>query len=197
VTTNDAGRFASNSIFPGQYLIDINDGHFQGSQPYPKIGTVSVRAGETADVQLTTAELKRLQDPFRITGTAVGEDGKSMVYGGVGVRLVGGNQKLRFKGGGIDGRNIFSLAFGPVERIEPSADAPYGVGTHDIELIGNNGRFGFKLARRTPSEPLRITDNPNQAELLNGIRYIRPNQPVEFQLVFAKVDQKPSANEQR
>jgi beta-lactamase regulating signal transducer with metallopeptidase domain len=191
VTTGADGTFLSEPIFPGQYVIDINDGNYQGKYRYPKIGKAEVRAGESTELRLTTSERPDLQDPFHITGTALGDDGKSMVYGGAGLRIIGSDNRLRTRGGGIDGRNVFGLKFGPIERTEPSKKSPYGVGTYDVELIGNNRRFSYKLKERTPSEPLRITDNPDQAELVNGIRYIRPNQPVKFRLVFTAVNPQP------
>jgi beta-lactamase regulating signal transducer with metallopeptidase domain len=196
VTTDKDGAFTSVPLFPGRYVIDINDNNFQRLYSYPKIGAVTIRAGETAKLQLTTEERPDLQDPFQITGMALGEDGQSMVYGGVGVRIVGSDTKLRSKGGGIDGRNLFGLQFGPIERRKPSARAPYGVGTHDIELVGSNRRYGYKLVRRIPSEPLRITDDPDQPELEDGVRYIRPNQPIGFMLVFAKEANGDSHNRQ-
>jgi hypothetical protein len=187
-TTDAAGKFQSAALFPGRYVIEINDNDFEGKYRYPKIGAVDITAGDIAEVTLTTRERLDLQDPFQITGTAKGMDGKSMVYGGVGVRIVGGDTKLRSRGGGIDGRDLFGLGFGPVDRVEPTAKAPYGVGTHDIEIIGDNQRFGYKLAKRTPSEPLRITDDPEQPELENGVRYIHPNRPLELELEFVKED---------
>lgn len=113
---NEQGEFTSDALFPGRYVVEINDGDFEGDRAYPNIGLVEVKAGETTSVELTTADLPQLQDPFSITGTAWGDDGKSMVYGGVGVRLVGSEAKLRTRGGGIDGRPVFKLNFGPVER---------------------------------------------------------------------------------
>src|SRR6185503_9759030 len=107
-------------------------------------------------------------------------------------RLTQSANRLRSMGGGIDGRNKFGLSFGPVERGEVSAGTPYGVGTQDIELVGNNQRFGYKLVKRMPAEPLRITDDPRKPDVENGIRYIRPNQPVAFQLVFAKAKASPA-----
>jgi hypothetical protein len=79
-----------------------------------------------------------------------------------------------------------------VERGKVSDGTPFGVGTHDVELVGNNPRFGYKLVKRTPAEPLRITDDPRKPDVENGIRYIRPNQPVEFQLLFAKIKDTPA-----
>ncbi|MCI0335751.1 MAG: carboxypeptidase regulatory-like domain-containing protein [Planctomycetes bacterium] len=190
-TTGDDGSFTSEPLFPGRYVIDINDNNFAGQSPYPKIGHADVRPGETTNLRISTRELLELQDPFQITGTAIGDDGKSMVYGGVGVLINGGKTNLRSRGGGIDGRNVFGIKFGPVERSEPSENSPYGVGTHDIDLVGNNQRVGYTLIKRTPSEPLRITDDPNKPEVEDGIRYIRPNQPVEFKLIFAKEKQTP------
>ena len=195
VKTGADGQFLSEPIFPGQYVIDINDGNYQGKYRYPKIGKTEVRAAETTELRLTTSDRPDLQDPFHITGTALGDDGKSMVYGGVGLRIIGSENRLRTRGGGIDGRNVFGLKFGPNERTEPSKKSPYGVGTYDVELIGNNRRFNYKLKERIPSEPLRITDNPAQPELVDGIRYIRPNQPVEFRLLFTAVDPQPKRPE--
>lgn len=68
-----------------------------------------------------------------------------------------------------------------------SESSPYGIGTHDVELFGSNERFGYRLASRKPSEPLRITDDPNKPDVEDGVRYIRPREPVEFELVFEKV----------
>lgn len=188
VTTDGAGGFTSDPVFPGQYVIDINNGDYQGKYHFPKIGRVVVKAGETAELRMITRERPDLQDPFRILGTAIGDDGQTMMYGGVGLRIAGSDNRLRTRGGGIDGRNVFGLTFGPIERTESSENSPYGVGTHDVELFGINERFGYKLVARAPSEPLRITDDPNRRELEDGIRYIRPNQTVEFQLVFARSD---------
>jgi hypothetical protein len=56
------------------------------------------------------------------------------------------------------------------------------VGTVDVELAAR--KPGFKLVKRSPSEPLRITDDPRQPELADGVRYIRPYQPVNFELIF-------------
>ncbi|MEN6365636.1 MAG: M56 family metallopeptidase [Thermoguttaceae bacterium] len=184
-TTDNVGRFTSRPLFPGRYVIQTNDAKIANDA---KIGMAVVRAGETTEMRMTTQERPDLQDPFRITGTAIGDDGHSMVYGGVGLRITGSDNKLRTAGGGIDGRNVFNLNFGPIERITTSPKAPYGVGTYDVEFFGWNTRFGYKLVKRTPSEPLRITDDQNQPELKDGIRYIRPNQPAEFQLVFTKDD---------
>lgn len=177
LSTDDKGRFNSGPLFPGRYVIEYGR---------RKIGDVTIRANQTTTVKLTTEEMLTLQDPFKITGTAMGDDGQSMVYGGVGVRVVGEEQKLRSPGGGIDGRNVFHLSFGPIERSAPTASKPYGIGTHDVELFGYNDRLGYELAKRTPSEPLRITDDPNQPELEDGIRYIRPNQPLTLELIFTK-----------
>ncbi|NUQ63348.1 MAG: pentapeptide repeat-containing protein [Pirellulales bacterium] len=182
-TTAADGTFSSDPLFPGRYVIEISD------QARSKIGKAVVRAGEIVALEMTTRERPDLQDPFRITGSAIGDDGQSMCYGGVGVRIPGDKHKIRQAGGGIDGTNEFHLTFGPVDRIEPSATAPFGIGTHDVELFGSNRRFGYKLLSRTPSEPLRITDDPNHLELKDGIRYIRPNQPIEFKLIFAKENQ--------
>ena len=186
-TTDKDGRFESDPLLPDHYVVDINENDFQGKYRYPKIGKVKVEAGETAEVKLTTRERPDLQDPFVITGTAKSVDGKSMVYGGVSVRIVDGKETLRSRGGGIDGRNVFGLRFGPTQRGEPTTDAPYGVGTRDIELEAGNNRIGYELAGRTPAEPLRISDDPNQPELDGGIRYILPNRPVKFELIFDKI----------
>lgn len=185
-TTDEAGQFTTAPLFPGKHLIEINDNDFQGEFRYPKIGSAQVEAGKTTELQLTTNAEKIYQDPFQITGTAKGDDGKSMVYGGVGIRLSNNDKHLRTRGGGIDGKNSFGIRFGPIDRVEASETSPYGVGTHDVELFGENRRFGYKLISRTPSEPLRITDDPNQPELEDGIRYIHPDKPVHFELVFAR-----------
>lgn len=185
-TTDEAGQFTTAPLFPGKYLIEINDSNFSSEYRYPKIGSAQVEAGKTTTLQLTTNAEKIYQDPFQITGTAKGDDGISMVYGGVGIRLSSNDKKLRTRGGGIDGTNGFGIRFGPIDRDAASETAPYGVGTHDVELFGENRRFGYKLISRTPSEPLRITDDPNQPELKDGIRYIHPDKPIHFELVFAR-----------
>jgi beta-lactamase regulating signal transducer with metallopeptidase domain len=187
-TTDDKGRFLSDALMPGKYVVEINDNNFRGKDRYPKIAEARVESGRTSHVQAVTCEMTQLQDPFQIMGKALGDDGKSMIYGGVGMRLKDGKGKLRTRGGGIDGRNVFGLIFGPIEREKVTEDSPYGVGTYDVELFGNNKRDGYELVSRTPSEPLRITDDPNQPELEDGYRYIRPNQPLELQLVFKKVN---------
>ena len=185
-TIDKSGQFTTAPLFPGKYLIEINDSNFSSEYRYPKIGSAQVEAGKTTTLQLTTNAEKIYQDPFQITGTAKGDDGKSMVYGGVGIRLSNNDKKLRTRGGGIDGTNGFGIRFGPIDRDVASETAPYGVGTHDVELFGENRRFGYKLISRTPSEPLRITDDPNQPELKDGIRYIHPDKPIHFELVFAR-----------
>lgn len=185
--TDENGQFATAAVFPGRYVIDINDNDFEGDRKYPKIGLVEVKAGETAIVELTTRNQPQLQDPFTITGTGQLEDGTLVPHGLVGVRLVGSENKSRSNGGWITSRHGFSLSFGPVERGEVSENSPYGVGTHDIEIYGDSQRDGYRLVGRTPSEPLRITDDPTKPELENGIRYIRPGVPVEFELVFEKI----------
>ncbi len=63
VTTDKRGRFLSDAIYPGQYVIDINDNDYQGKYKYPKIGKVVVQAGETTEVRLSTRERPDLQDP--------------------------------------------------------------------------------------------------------------------------------------
>ncbi|QDT88439.1 carboxypeptidase regulatory-like domain-containing protein [Gimesia algae] len=185
-TTDDAGQFTTTPLFPGKYLIEINDSDYQDEFRYPKIGSAQVEAGNTTELQLTSSAEKIFQDPFQITGTAKADDGKSMIYGGVGIRLVNSDKHVRTRGGGIDGKNSFGIRFGPINRVEASETSPYGVGTHDVELFGQNQRFGHKLISRTPSEPLRITDDPNQPELEDGIRYIHPDKPVHFELVYAR-----------
>lgn len=184
-TTNDDGEFAFGPVRPQKYVIEIRDHDYPRELWRAKIGQVELKTGETESVQLTDAPLKQLLDPFVITGTAHGTDGKSMVYGGVGVKLVNSDGKLRSRGGGIDGRPVFGLAFGPIDRSEPAENSPYGIGTHDVEIFGSNSRYGYRLKSRTPSEPLRITDDPNMPELKDGIRYIRPGKPLEFKLVYA------------
>lgn len=193
-TTDGRGRFKTRPLASGEYVVDINDGDYRGDQRYPKIGKAIVAAGETVSLQLVDKPLPELLDPFRIIGTAFGDDGKKMTYGGVGVRLKDGG-KLRSRGGGIDGRPVFGLGFGPVERLKVSDSAPYGVGTHDVELFGNNARFGYTLASRQPAEPLRITDNPDRSQDEAGYVYIRPSEPVEFVLTYVK-DDRPNKPEE-
>lgn len=185
-TTDNTGQFTTAPLFQGKYLVEINDNDFQGEFSYPKIGSALVAGDKTTELQLTTNAEKIYQDPFQITGTAKGADGTSMVDGGVGIRLSDSDNRLRTRGGGIDEKNSFGIRFGPIDRVEASETSPYGVGTHDVELFGENRRFGYKLISRTPSEPLRITDDPNQPELEDGIRYIHPDKPVHFELVLAR-----------
>lgn len=187
-TTNGAGEFEFDPAPPRKYVIEINESDYRGKQRYLKIAQVDVESGNTTELQLKDVGLKQLEDPFQISGTAFGNDGKSMVYGGVGVNMVDGEGKFRSRGGGIDGRPKFGLSFGPIKRSKPTKQSPYGIGTHDVEIIGSNSRFGYRLVSRTPAEPLRITDDPSMPELKDGIRYLRPNKPVEFQLVYAPND---------
>ncbi|WP_417392112.1 carboxypeptidase regulatory-like domain-containing protein [Gimesia sp.] len=184
-TTDDAGQFMTAALFPGKYLIEINNVHFKDRYRYPKIGSAKVEASKTTDIKLTSDQAKMFQDPFHITGDAIGKDGKSMTGGRVEMRLINSKNKMRNQEGVIDGLNGFGLQFGPVERGDASEKSPYGVGTHDVELFGENQLLGYKLISRTPSEPLRITDDPEMPILKDGFRYIRPNQSINFMLVFA------------
>ncbi|QDU12288.1 Regulatory protein BlaR1 [Gimesia maris] len=184
-TTDEAGQFTTAPLFPGKYLIEINNVHFQGRYRYPKIGSARVEADKTTELKLTSDLAKMFQDPFHITGDAVVKDGQSITGGRVEMRLVNSKNKMRNQEGVINRLDNFGLQFGPVERGEVSEKSPYGVGTHDVELFCKYQRMGYKLVSRRPSEPLRITDDPDMPFLKDGIRYIRPNESINFMLVFA------------
>ncbi|QDT76636.1 Regulatory protein BlaR1 [Gimesia maris] len=184
-TTDDAGQFMTAPLFPGKYLIEINNVHFKDRYRYPKIGSAKVEAKKTTDIKLTSDQAKMFQDPFHITGYAIGNDGKSMTGGRVEMRLINSKNKMRNQEGIINRINDFGLQFGPAERGEVSEKSPYGIGTHDVELVCEYQRLGYKLVSRTPSEPLRITDDPEMPFVKDGFRYIRPNESINFMLVFA------------
>lgn len=184
-TTDDAGQFMTAALFPGKYLIEINNVHFKDRYRYPKIGSAKVEAKKTTDIKLTSDQAKMFQDPFHITGYAIGNDGKSMTGGRVEMRLINSKNKMRNQEGIINRINDFGLQFGPAERGEVSEKSPYGIGTHDVELVCEYQRLGYKLVSRTPSEPLRITDDPEMPFVKDGFRYIRPNESINFMLVFA------------
>jgi beta-lactamase regulating signal transducer with metallopeptidase domain len=66
-TTDDAGRFRSQPLFPGEYAIDVND----SVRDYPLLGTVKVEAGKTAQVKFDKVTLPKL-----LKGVVMGADGK-------------------------------------------------------------------------------------------------------------------------
>ena len=189
-TTDAQGRFESGTLFPGRYVIDVNDNDFRGKR-YPKIGTANVTAGNTSTIKLTSSEDPTLIDSFRITGTAKDADGQPMTYGGIGVHTKTGG-KLRTSGGGIDGRGVFHLRFGPVDRVAVSPQSPLGV--DEAELVITGHKKGYRLVKRTPAEPLRLTDDPNQAEVENGIRYVHPDRPLKLELIFERDGKLQSEN---
>ena len=192
-TTDGSGRFGSDAIFPGRYVIDINDNDFPGSEAYSKIGMVrrSQRHARRRKSNSPPRSGPICRNRCQIRGTAVGDDGKSMVYGGMGCGSSATKQTPHPRRRHRAAANILGLGFGPVGRDRFLAHSTYGIGTHDVELFGYNTRFGYTLVRRTPAEPLRITDDPNKPEVEDGIRYIRPHEPVEFELAFAKKEPAP------
>jgi beta-lactamase regulating signal transducer with metallopeptidase domain/protocatechuate 3,4-dioxygenase beta subunit len=49
--TDAEGSFTSEPLFPGHYVVEINDNNYRGKN-YPKIGQADVRAGETTSLRL-------------------------------------------------------------------------------------------------------------------------------------------------